>query len=384
MSFSISKRVADFLFVAAVLIIALPAVAASDDTGGEAIYAKPYLGPNAVQVSIGGYLDHEFEWVRDGGNTFDQHRFVPFITAQVSDRVRVSSEIEFEHGGLVKGSGDTDGEVKIEYAVLDFSMSEALNFRGGVILSPLGAFNVRHDTPLNDLTARPVVTRQLIPSTLSESGMGFFGSFFPGEADRLDYEIYLVNGFDAGILADDELRVRGGRGSQKKDNNENKAVVGRIGYSPDLGYEFGASVHSGVYDSAGDLNLTIAALDARVLLGDLDLQGEFASVAADIDRDLNPAAAESQRGAYFQAGWHLWRDAVLDGSVFTLVGRGDWVDFDSDLDGDHEQGLTLGLNFRPTEETVFKLDYNWTWETPVDGEAGRPYNRLFFSFASYF
>ena len=63
----------------------------------------------------------------------------------------------------------------------DFRLSEALNFRGGVILSPLGSFNLLHDSPLNDLTARPVVSRQIIPSTLSEAGMGFFGDRDLGE-----------------------------------------------------------------------------------------------------------------------------------------------------------------------------------------------------------
>ena len=64
--------------------------------------------------------------------------------------------------------------------------------------------------------------------------------------------------------------------------------------------------------------------------------------------------------------------------------RGDWVDFDRDRAGDSEEGVTLGLNFRPTEETVFKFDYNWTWKTPAAGEKGDAANRFFFSFATYF
>ena len=45
-----------------------------------------------------------------------------------------------------------DGEVKLEYAVMDFRLRDGLNFRGGVVLSPLGRFNLLHDSPLNDLT----------------------------------------------------------------------------------------------------------------------------------------------------------------------------------------------------------------------------------------
>jgi len=74
----------------------------------------------------------------------------------------------------------------------------------------------------------------------------------------------------------------------------------------------------------------------------------------------------------------------MNGSVVTLVARGDWVDFDTDRDGENETGFTLGANFRPTEETVFKFDYNWTWLTPLAGERKDPANRFFFSFATYF
>ena len=379
-----------FALLAVVTLVAAGAVSAQDAdprpglAGG--IYDKPYLDDQGPSISVGGYIDHEFEWVRDGGNTFDQHRFIPFITAEVSERVTVSAEIEFEHGGFVAGDGETDGEIKLEYAVLDFSLREGLNYRGGVILVPLGAFNLRHDSPINDLTARPVVDRQLIPSTFSESGMGFFGTLYPGESSVLDYEIYLVNGFDEGIFDDkDRLRVRGGRGSQKSDNNENKALAGRLGLSPRMGSEIGVSVHTGKYDADGERRLTIAAVDALQTFGALTVKGELATVSADVDRALRPDTAESQRGAYLEAGWHFGHDVVMPGSVFTLVGRGDMVDFDADRDGDDERGLTLGLNFRPTEETAFKLDYRWGWKTAPDATtADSPDNTLFFSFASYF
>ena len=43
-------------------------------------------------ATLGGYMDMEFEWT-DDASTFDQHRFVPFITGYISDRVTVSAEI---------------------------------------------------------------------------------------------------------------------------------------------------------------------------------------------------------------------------------------------------------------------------------------------------
>lgn len=351
-------------------------------TGG--IYDKPYLTGAGGGVAVGGYLDMELEIPEDGIATFDQYRFIPFITGYVSERVTVSAEIEFEHGGDV-GGGNDDGEIKLEYAVMDYRLADGLNFRGGVVLSPLGRFNVLHDSPLNDLTARPQVARQLIPSTLSESGMGFFGSFAAGDEGEVDYEIYAVNGFHEGIIdGGDRLRVRGGRGSKKQDNNDNKAFVGRLGYSPRLGTTLGLSGHTGTYDAAGDHRLTIGALDAKTTFGALELQGEAALVDAGIDRDLLPDTAESQRGAYLQAAWHVLHDRLQQGSVVTLVARGDWIDYDTDRDGDSEEGFTFGANFRPTEETVFRVDHGWTWQTPVAGERGDARGVFYFSFATYF
>jgi hypothetical protein len=234
-----------------------------------------------------------------------------------------------------------------------------------------------------------VVDRQLIPSTLSESGMGFFGTLYPSDESVMSYEIYLVNGFDEGILSGDDgakkLRIRGGRGSQKKDNNENKAITGRVGFSPKLGLDMGVSTHTGKYDAAGEKNLTITALDGMATFGAVELTGELAFASADVDQVAEPGLAESQRGAYAQASWHVLHDRLLEGSVVTLVARGDVMDFDTDVDGDEQEGLTLGVNFRPTEETVFKLDWNRSWTTARDmTERGDGEDRVFFSFATYF
>jgi hypothetical protein len=223
--------------------------------------------------------------------------------------------------------------------------------------------------------------------------MGFFGTMYPGEESVVSYQAFLVNGFNEGIIKefvddagqeDGQLRIRGGRGSQKKDNNEDKAFVARAGFSPALGTNLGLSVHTGKYDDAGQHNLTIGAFDAKATFGALEIQGEFSLATADIDRVKYPTAAENQSGLYAQANYHLLYDTFLNGSVVTLVVRGDWVDFDTDRDGEKEEGFTIGANFRPTEETVFKFDYNWTRLTPLAGEKADAVNRFFFSFATYF
>jgi hypothetical protein len=48
---------------------------------------------------------------------------------------------------------------------------------------------------------------------------------------------------------------------------------------------------------------------------------------------------------------------TMPGSVFALKARVDWVDFDARCDGHTNGQLSLGANFRPTRDTVIKLDY---------------------------
>ena len=44
-------------------------------------------------------------------------------------------------------------------------------------------------------------------------------------------------------------------------------------------------------------------------------------------------------------------------SDFSVGARIDAVDFDSDGDGDSVAQVTVGVNFRPTQDTALKLDY---------------------------
>jgi hypothetical protein len=331
------------------------ALAQDTGVGGSPAYKKPFLTTGGAMV--GGYMDLELK-ANGQGSTFDQHRFVPFIYAEVSDRVHVASEIEFEHGGFVAGDKETDGEIKIEFATVDFTFAEAANLRGGVVLAPLGRLNVLHDAPMLDLTERPLVSRYVVPTTLSEAGLGLFGVFYPSEMVVVDYEVYLVNGFDESAVKDGVLDLRTGRGSKKADNNNSRSLVTRLGMSPRLGSDLGLSVHTGDYDDEGRHNLTIAALDVRFSQGPLEILGEGALARADFTDSMSQGATAKSAGVYLEGRYHFLTGAIraLPQSTFTGVVRVDYVDRDQNTDGRDQERLTFGINFRPTEETVFKND----------------------------
>ena len=391
------------------------------------VETKPFLRRLGRNTYIGGYMDHELEF--DEGSqtnkTFDQHRLIPFIYSDVSDRVKFATEIEIEHGGTDTQGGirNKKGELKIEFATIDFLMTDWLNYRGGIVLSPLGKFNLVHDSPLQDLTDRPMVDTFIIPTTLSESGMGFFGTFYPTELSKVDYEIYAVNGFqsifeDTSVLTATDVTnaseiqdfIKDSRGSKQEENNTNPAIVGRVAYSPFLGLDLGVSLHTGYIDDNDSNRMTIKAFDWTYQKGPFELVGEYAHASIERDGLLSDGTSKNERmagdmwGYYVEPRYHFMPQFLRDlaptvfkeDSTFTGVLRWGAVDinqpFNVAKEGDiRRTRLTLGLNFRYTEDTVFKAEYQVNTEHGRRLRADHPErgtnissNSLVFSVASYF
>ncbi len=383
--------------------------------GGRTIYAKPFV--TAPKAILGGYMD--FEVTDCNGNArdcsegleFDQVRFIPFIYSNITERIQVAAEIEIEHGGPQNNQGN--GEIKIEFATMDYLIEDWANLRFGIILSPLGRFNLLHDSPLNDLTLRPMVSRLIIPSTLSESGLGLYGTFYPTRLSKVDYECYVVQGFDGDkTLFSEQDGVSKSKGSQKSDNNENKAILSRVAFSPFLGVELGGSIHHGKWDDASDKDLTITALDWTLQRGPFEIIGESAWASIEggsptpsgdgIDTGGAVGVPPARMaGFYVQGNYHFMPEFLkrvapthfTDASTFTGVVRYGEADTNTQSDNNRSdlKRLTLGLNFRPIEDTVFKLSYTFNdEENPADGAGatvtdnpGRN-NGWQFSVATYF
>ena len=360
-------------FAAALLacLVAAPAVAQEADTARAAVERpfveggqddKPHLFDLAGRLAVGGYAEGHFRFIRADGITEEQtflaKRFNVFFNSQVSNFVRFGAELEIEEGGE---------EILLEFMTIDLAVHRALNLRGGMILVPLGRFNLAHDSPRNPFTDRPLVSTDLVGVALSEPGFGLFGLLPLGGPARLTYELYAVNGFDEGVLEGDPAGTRIPAGSENfEDNNNSLSGVGRLAWSPRHGIELGASAHTGAYNvySADGLdvderrNLTIWALDAEATVGGLELTGEAAFATIDVPAGLGPLFASSQRGLYADAVLPFWngRIATMPGSFFAAKVRLDYVDFDTDLRGDDELRVSAGLNFHPTRDTAFKLD----------------------------
>ena len=349
---------------------------------------KPFITRSGGGTGVGGYTEIQFRFERADGITeevtFEAKRFNIFTYTPVSDRVRVASELEFEEGGE---------EIKVEIAALDFEVHPSVTLRGGVILSPLGRFNLAHDSPGYDLTDRPLVSTRIIPTALSEAGMGIYGAVYPSAQSRVTYELYGVNGFNEGMLTGDPdgTRIAAGRGNWE-DNNNRPALVGRVALSPKPSYEVGFSFHTGAYNvwEIEDLkvdnrrNLRIVALDWDASWDRYEFVGEYAAASIDVPAESAVFQAE-QSGYYAQVNTHFGSGLVsaLPGSEFTAVIRLGNIDFDNDASGDDQRRWTFGLNFRPHPDTVLKLDYQRDRSRdPFENEGKGA--AILFSMATYF
>src|SRR3989338_5968263 len=201
-------------------------------------------------VSVGGYADIEFENFENSNSTFDQARFILNLGAIPHERLLFYSEYEIEHGG--PNASDV-GEANVEQAWASYLINDMINLRGGIILVPFGKFNLLHDSDIQDLTERPIVSRRLAAATWMEAGFGAFGEFNIGESwglkvlpdSYLNYEGYIVNGLDEDIS--DTGITKNAKGAIEADTNNNKAFVGRLGFGLTRNLELGVSSYLGKY-----------------------------------------------------------------------------------------------------------------------------------------
>ena len=164
-----------------------------------------------------------------------------------------------------------------------------------------------------------------------------------------------------------------------------------------------------MYQNAGTRNksLTITALDWTLQRGPFELIGEAAWAWAPDNRapGTSPSPTntltEDMFGYYVQVNYHFlppflsnmaptfFRPEV---SIFTAVLRWEEMDLNTEVDGNFTgnrelQRLTAGLNFRPIEDSVFKLDFQYDPKAigSING-ASAPVHDLAFlaSWATYF
>lgn len=269
----------------------------------------PRTGPS---VKLGGYGSLRFETSHAGSPAgFTFRRFVLTTDAKITDRLRVYSETEFERlfnievekaaapsaGGVALSQaveGNNGGEIAIEQAWGQYNFAAYHGLRAGVVLVPLGRFNLLHDDDYWDLPRRTLVDRDapVIPvkAAWRDLGAGVAGGFSLGGTRRLDYQAYALNGaaldFNVETVAQtrfpsrSKLALEGefGLTSGFFDGSKTaRALAWRAAFSPSLAGEFALSGYHGRYtpDYLGvAAPLNSLAFDYKWRRGPFELEGE--------------------------------------------------------------------------------------------------------------
>ena len=269
------------------------------------------LASSETRLPFSGYMDFHFNNAQNEPSQLDFHRFVLLFGHSFSDRIQFWSELELEHA-FVSGEGEF-GELELEQAYLDFLVKPWLNFRGGILLAPVGLVNERHEPPAFNGVERPFVDTVIIPSTWFDSGAGIFGDLGHGFV----YRAYVMSPLDASAF-DAEEGIRGGRQKGFQSVVQNTAYTGRLEYHGLPGLSLGGSVWWGNTGfNLPDINprVRVFSFDGRYSFSRFDFRGQFARV--DITRTdeinfltqlrtgVNPNIAREMRGFYWESAYHL-------------------------------------------------------------------------------
>lgn len=368
----------------------------------DAIYDRPFLSYGKFPVSLGGYAEVNWQHIgTDGvseGHQFQMRRMTLFVASTISKKIKFLSEIEFEEGGK---------EIAIEFASIDVEFHPLFNLRSGIIMNPIGAFNQNHDGPKWEFTDRPVSAVQLLPATWSNTGFGLFGKTYKGDW-MFGYEFYLSGGFDDEII-DNELGKTFLPASKDNPERFTESASGRPLTTAKLAIrnkyagEIGLSYMGGVYNTYQDdgiilddkRRLNVFAIDYNTTIPKINtfIAGEFVWINVEVPESFTQQYGNMQHGGFLdvvqpvlQRKMFGWEDATLN-----VAFRLEYVDWN--VGKFNETGGNIGddlwsvmpaISFRPSQQTVFRLNYRIQRQQDFLGNV--PANTAGFSFgiSSYF
>lgn len=325
--------------------------------------SKVYFTP--AGLSIGGYgeiIYQNFEKSSKKDMT-DIYRFIPYIGYKFTDWIILNSEIEFEHGA----NPDRGGEVKIEFAYLDFLFNKWINLRLGSYLLPVGITNLLHEPIFFNSVNRPEVETRIIPTTWNENGVLIFSSL-----EDWNYSIGIVNGFDYTGFSS-KYWVKGGKQGGAKAYAEDFAVVGRIDYTGAAGLMVGISGYTGNSGQGDgfDGRVSLVDLHFKYSYRQLDITGlyvkGFLSDADKISLAVGETVGKEVYGYYLNVAYDVMpfikKDSSFSMPVFVRYERyntQEKVPAGFPKDDQYDKTIwTVGLNFKPHPNVVLKADYQF-------------------------
>lgn len=368
----------------------------------DAVYNRPFLTASKLPVSIGGYVEANWQHVgTDGvteGHQFQMRRLTLFVASSIYRRIKFLSEIEFEGGTK---------EINIEFASVDFEFHPLLNFRGGIVMNPIGAFNQNHDGPKWEFIDRPVSATQLLPATWSNVGFGLYGKLYRHDWVYA-YEAYLTNGFDDQIISNAENKTFLPATKLNKDRFEESfngvpLVTTKVALRHKRFGELGLSYMGGVYNKFQEDGLTLdkkrrlsawaVDFNTTLALTRTYINTEWTLINVDVPSSYTQQFGSRQVGGFIDVVQPIIRKNVFgfQRSVINAAFRFEYVDWNLDEFeetgediSDHLVAIVPGLSWRPTSQTIIRINYRFQWLTDLLGNPPAKTAGIQFGFSTYF
>jgi hypothetical protein len=377
------------------------------DTSGlllnmDAVYTRPFLQLGKLPVALGGYAEANYQYLQqDGiseGHQFQMRRLTLFVSSSISKRIKFLSEIEFEDGTK---------EINIEFASVDFEFAPLLNMRGGIVMNPIGAFNQNHDGPKWEFVDRPASATQMLPATWSNVGFGMFGKKYTKDWVYA-YEAYLTNGFDDKIIDNAENKTFLPASKENKTRfeesfNGSPLFTGKIALRNRKIGELGLSYMGGVYNKYQDDGLqldikrrvNIYAIDFNTTLPKINtsINAEWAWVNVDVPETYTEQFGRKQQGGFIDFVQPVIKKSVFgfEKSVINAALRIEYVDWNNgkfkstgDNISDELFSIIPAISWRPTAQTVIRLNYRYNWQKDILGNPAAKLAGFQFGVSTYF
>ena len=353
-------------------------------------------------VRVGGYGSFRFEAsnLDEVGDTFTFRRFVLTLDAALAERLRSGIEVEFERftsleleretraadGGLrveqaIEGSSES--EISLEQAWLEYDLARWLRFKGGVVLVPVGRFNLHHDDNRWDLPRRPLVDRGIpvlpIKAAWPEVGMGFVGDVAAGPGS-LSYQAFVINGASLDTELETIAQTRTGdrnkveieaklqpsRGTANIDLKHDKAFAGRLAYHLLPDYELGLSGYYGRYtpEFLRSEPLWAFGVDGKATFGAFEIEGEYLhshfSHVSKVARSLAQVASNQAVEIPAAASPDLELELELELAQLASTKHGYWFDLRYRFFPEWLRTSVLGRSFQ-NPQLIATLRWEQAW-----------------------
>jgi hypothetical protein len=336
---------------------------------------------------LAGWAEGMFE-ARNGQVSTFSASFNPIFLWELTPKLLFDGRLEIEPSG-----GGTN--VNLVNAQISYLLNDYIALGVGEFFSPSNVFVERFEPQwINKLPDRPLAVYHGILPNISVGAQARGG--FPIGPTRVDYAFYVSNG---PVLNSFDARSAGTLDfNSYTDNNDNKAVGGRVGFLPIPGVEVGYGFETSKPGFQGTSFSRVQALvqsvdlevtrDSDLLKGRINLFAQYAwshvdHAVYDPDGSLGfgPLAFTSkQDGGYAELAYRPTKLDIDFLRNLEMIFRWDHLSRDpSGLGDPREERWTLGLNYWLSPSTVVKAAYEW--DKP-SGQRNR--NALFFQTAMGF